>query len=214
MDFKEFSAKTLEEAIENAKNHFEITDKNIDNLEYEILEEGSKGLFGVFGSKDVVIKARYEKPYDEFAKEYLEKILDILDIDAKIEKSFIDDGKLLVLSVIGEDAGVLIGRRGDSMRSLQFLLSNIVSKEYKEYKKIILDIENYREKRENALIRFANKIADKSKDQKRSIRLEPMTPYERRIIHTALQDTSNITTYSEGKDPYRRVVIAYRREDV
>lgn len=211
MDYKEFQAKSLEEALEQARIYYNIDNDKIDTIEYEVVDEGSKGFLGVFGSKDVVIRAKYVKPYDEVAEEYLQKIFDILDIDAKIEKSFVNDGKILKLSVIGDEAGVLIGRRGDAMRSLQLLITNAVSNQFKEYKKIILDIENYRQKRENSLIRFANKIANKAKDQKRSIRLEPMVPYERRIIHTALQDMEDITTFSEGKDPYRRVVISYKK---
>ena len=141
----------------------------------------------------------------ETAKKFLEDIFSTLAIDASIDISEKDG--CLCISVEGDDASRLIGRRGESLDSLQMLLGLAVNRDRDKYVKVLLDIENYRAKREESLIKYANKMARQAAKQRRVIKLEPMNPYERRIIHSALQSDRYVKTYSEGKDPYRKIVI-------
>lgn len=130
-----------------------------------------------------------------------------IEADIKIDMNS-DSAKV---SVIGDSAGQLIGRRGESLDALQMILSLAVNKTPGEYVKIMLDIEDYRSKREESLVRYANKMARTAAKQRKNIKLEPMNPYERRIVHSALQSDTYVTTYSEGEEPYRKVVIAVKR---
>ncbi len=141
----------------------------------------------------------------EIAEHFLKDIFETLAIDAEIQTSTVDG--CLCLKVFGDDASRLIGRRGESLDSLQMLLGLAVNKGKDKYVKVLLDIENYRSKREESLIKYANKMARQAAKQRRIIKLEPMNPYERRIIHSALQSDRYVKTYSEGKDPYRKIVI-------
>lgn len=141
----------------------------------------------------------------ETAKKFLEDIFSTLEINAEINIS--EDEGCLRINVIGDEASRLIGRRGESLDSLQMLLGLAVNRDREKYVKVLLDIENYRAKREESLIKYANKMARQAAKQRRVIKLEPMNPYERRIIHSALQSDRYVKTYSEGKDPYRKIVI-------
>lgn len=141
----------------------------------------------------------------EIAENFLKDIFETLAINAEIQTSVVDGS--LCLKVFGDDASRLIGRRGESLDSLQMLLGLAVNKGKDKYVKVLLDIENYRSKREESLIKYANKMARQAAKQRRIIKLEPMNPYERRIIHSALQSDRYVKTYSEGKDPYRKIVI-------
>lgn len=139
------------------------------------------------------------------AENFLKDIFETLSINADIKISTVDG--CLGIKVFGDDASRLIGRRGESLDSLQMLLGLAVNKNKDKYVKVLLDIENYRAKREESLIKYANKMARQAAKQRRIIKLEPMNPYERRIIHSALQSDRYVKTYSEGKDPYRKIVI-------
>lgn len=145
---------------------------------------------------------------DEKIREFLKGIFEALSIDAQIETR--REGEIVKVKVIGDSAGVLIGRRGESLDALQLLLGLAVNRKAEGYVKLQLDIENYREKREESLVRYAHKMARMASKQRRNIRLEPMNPNERRIIHSALQSDTYVTTFSEGEEPYRKVVIAVR----
>ena len=150
-------------------------------------------------------EAEIDENSKETAKKFLEDIFSTLAIDASIDISEKDG--CLCISVEGDDASRLIGRRGESLDSLQMLLGLAVNRDRDKYVKVLLDIENYRAKREESLIKYANKMARQAAKQRRVIKLEPMNPYERRIIHSALQSDRYVKTYSEGKDPYRKIVI-------
>lgn len=139
---------------------------------------------------------------------FLDEIFGVLDIEA--ETSVRIEGDVVKVLITGESAGILIGRRGESLDALQMLLGLSVNRTAEGYVKLQLDIENYREKREESLIRYAKKMARMASKQRRNIRLEPMSPNERRIVHSALQSDSYVTTYSEGDEPYRKVVIAVK----
>ena len=202
--YTEATGKTKEEAIEKAAAELKV---NPSELEIELIEEGSKGFFG-FGAKDFKIKASVIDNYEKRINDFLSDIFRVLDIDAEIiiKKS----GDTAKVKIVGDSAGQLIGRRGESLDALQLLLGLAVNKAHTEYVKVLLDIEDYREKREQSLIRYANKMARTAAKQRKNIKLEPMNPYERRIVHSALQNDTYVTTYSEGEDPYRKVVISVK----
>ena len=199
--------KSKEEAIELALKELNA-DK--DDIEIEVLEEGSKGFLGFLGAKDFKIRATLKDNYEKTTRNFLNDIFDSLDIIADINLDL--KGDTLKVSVIGDSAGQLIGRRGESLDALQLLLGLAVNKKRDGYIKVLLDIENYREKREESLVRYANKMARTAVKQRRNIRLEPMNPYERRIVHSALQSDSYVTTYSEGEEPFRKVVISVKKQ--
>lgn len=199
--------KSKEEAIELALKELNAEK---DDIEIEVLEEGSKGFLGFLGAKDFKIRVTLKDNYEKTTRNFLNDIFDALDIIADINLNL--KGDTLKVSVIGDSAGQLIGRRGESLDALQLLLGLAVNKNRDGYIKVLLDIENYREKREESLVRYANKMARTAVKQRRNIRLEPMNPYERRIVHSALQSDSYVTTYSEGEEPFRKVVISVKKQ--
>lgn len=235
MKFIEKSAKTIDDAVQLALNELEVSS---DDVEVEVLEQPSKGIFGLIGTKQAKVKVTikekepvvkrveeikeitHKKPTNrgteipeediEKAKTFLREVLNGMDIKAEIRIKN-SNGNLLI-NLSGPKMGIIIGRRGQTLDSLQYLVSLVVNKNKgKEgYVKVILDTEDYRKKREETLIRLANRLAHKVLSNGKRIELEPMNPYERRIIHSALQSYSEITTYSEGDEPYRKVVISHK----
>lgn len=309
MDMITVSAKTLDEAITKALLELQTTSEH---LHYEVIEKGSSGLLGIFGSKPCVLRAGVmseeeekavkkaaeekakaekaaaaerekaerektekekaekekaerekaakaavdkekalkagaekrekaakqiqpsngpkqeaaperevkEKPLlkvDEAAvqikaKEFLKKVFEAMGMQVQVETSFdAAEGELLVV-MTGEDMGILIGKRGQTLDSLQYLVSLVVNRETEGYMRVKLDTENYRERRKETLETLAKNISYKVKRTKRPVSLEPMNPYERRIIHSALQNDKYVMTRSEGEDPYRHVVISLKRD--
>ena len=208
MKFVEIIGKTKEEAIQKAVDQLGTP---VEDLEIEVLEEGSKGLFGFLGSKDFKIKATVivKDTVETRILSFLNGLFEVMNIEADIKIDMNSDSAKV--SVIGDSAGQLIGRRGESLDALQMILSLAVNKTPGEYVKIMLAIEDYRSKREESLVRYANKMARTAAKQRKNIKLEPMNPYERRIVHSALQSDTYVTTYSEGEEPYRKVVIAVKR---
>lgn len=198
-------SKTVDEAIREALIELNV---NEDDVKIEIIEEPSKGLFGLIGAKDAKVKVSVVYDPIEIADNFLSKLLNSMNIKAiNIIKK---DGNVLkvdITDISSTDMGILIGKRGNTLDSIQYLLSLVVNRKKENYIKVIVDTEGYRSKREETLIRLANKMAEKAKYGKRPVKLEPMNPYERRIIHSALQSINGVTTYSEGDEPYRRVVI-------
>ena len=203
----EIMGKTVDEAIQNALEKLKVTK---DMIDVEILEAGSKGLFNLFGVKPAKVKVVVKDSYTETAKKFLESILDNMNIKAEIE---INENKdVFNVNISGDDMGAIIGYRGETLDAIQYLLSLVVNKNYDlSYKRVVLDTENYRKKREETLKRVADKTAYKVINSRRAYKLEPMNPYERRIIHAALQGNNQICTYSEGEDPYRRIVVDIKR---
>ena len=198
MEFKEFTGKTVEDAVTAALVEFEVTG---DGLEYEVIEKEAKGLFGL-GQKDVVIRAR--KKYEDVgdvAEKFLTDVLDAMNVDADLD-IFVDyDEHSIEVEIEGDDMGLLIGKRGQTLDSLQYLCSLAVNKKTEEYYRVRLDTENYRYRREATLKKLAKSIAAKVRRTKRAVSLEPMSPYERRIIHSTLQDDLYVTTRSDGEEP-------------
>ncbi len=201
-------AKTIDDAVSEALSELNVSKEDV---KIEILEEPSKGLFGLIGGKDAVVKVTVVYDPVEIAENFISKLLASMNIRAvavvKKEEDFI---KVNITDINSTDMGILIGKRGNTLDSVQYLLSLVLNKKKDKYIKVLVDVEGYRAKREETLIRLANKMAEKARYSRRSVKLEPMNPYERRIIHSALQNMDGITTYSEGDEPYRRVVIQYK----
>jgi spoIIIJ-associated protein len=202
MKFVEKTDKTVAEAISSALKELNTTR---DRVEIEVLEEPSKGLFGLFGTKPARVKVTLKEDPVEKAIDFLKNVVDKMGISAEFKARLKND--TLNIEIIGENAAILIGRRGQTLDALQYLVSLVINTDKDDYVRVILDTENYRRKREQTLIRLANKLAYKVKKFKKSIKLEPMNPYERRVIHSALQNNPYVSTKSEGEEPYRRVVI-------
>lgn len=243
MEYKEFSAKTVDDAITAACQDFFVTS---DKLDYEVLEEGSSGFLGI-GAKPALIKARVkedkeivkesvkepvkevlkeEKKFvketakisnvdarevEEAAKKFLGEVFDAMKMEVIVDAKYDDAEKALDVDMRGEEIGILIGKRGQTLDSLQYLVSLVVNRGQADYIRVKLDTENYRQRRKETLENLAKNIAYKVKRTKRPVSLEPMNPYERRIIHSALQNDRYVTTHSEGEEPFRRVVVSLKK---
>ena len=208
-DYIEVSAKTVEDAVTKALIQLETTS---DKLEYVVVEKGSTGILGIFNSKPAIIKARKVLTVTDMAEEFLKDVFAAMNMEVTITSSMDEEEKCLNIDLAGEDMGVLIGKRGQTLDSLQYLVSLIVNKESEEYLRVKLDTENYRERRKATLESLARNIASKVKRTKRPVSLEPMNPYERRIIHSALQNDKYVVTRSEGDEPYRHVIVSLKKE--
>lgn len=204
----EVEGKTVEEALNKALIELCI-DKSMANV--EILERGSKGLFNVIGVKPAKIRVSNKYDYIEEAQNFIANILNSMEIEAKID--FKEENDILRINLSGEKMGVIIGYRGETLDSIQYLVSLVVNKVHElPHKKVILDTENYRTKREETLRGVAIKTANKVKKTQKVFKLEPMNPYERRIIHSALQGNTFVNTFSEGDEPFRRVVVELKKD--
>lgn len=209
MDYIEFSAKTVNDAITDACQHFVITS---DKLDYLVVEEGSSGFLGI-GSKSAVIKAKIKNTLTDSVREFLEKVFEAMSLTVVIDIEHKEEESLIEIELSGEEMGVLIGKRGQTLDSLQYLVSLVVNKGNDNYIRVKVDTENYRQRRKQTLENLAKNVAFKVKRTKRPVSLEPMNPYERRIIHSALQGDKYITTHSEGEEPFRRVVVTLKNKN-
>ncbi|MDS0527930.1 protein jag [Clostridium sp. SHJSY1] len=199
--------KTVEEALSKALDQLKVTN---DKVEVDIIDEGSKGLFNLIGAKPAKIKVTLKADYKDDAKNFLIKVLKCMNVNAEVVIREEED--TININIVGEKMGSVIGYRGETLDSLQYLVSLVVNKNHEQtYKRVILDAENYRKKREETLKRVAEKTAYKVRKSKRPFKLEPMNPYERRVIHSALQNYADIKTFSEGEEPFRRIVVDIKR---
>lgn len=209
MEYQEFTGKTVNDAITNALVGLQTTR---DNLEYEVIENGSNGFFGI-GAKEAKIKAWLKvlpkKTIEEVAGDFLRDIFEAMQLTVKIKISVHAD--MMDVELTGDEMGILIGKRGQTLDSLQYLLSLVVNKESESYVKVKVDTENYRQRRRETLENLAKNIAFKVKRTKKPVSLEPMNPFERRVIHSALQNDRYVTTKSEGEEPYRHVVVSLKK---
>lgn len=207
MEFINVSAKTVDDAITEACQKFSVTS---DKLEYEVVEEGSSGFLGI-GSKDAVIKARVKSSVQDKAKDFLKDVFEAMNLTVVVDVKYDELEKTMDIDLSGDEMGVLIGKRGQTLDSLQYLVSLVVNKDVEDYIRVKVDTENYRKRRKDTLENLAKNIAFKVKRTKRPVSLEPMNPYERRIIHSALQNDKYVTTHSEGEEPFRRVVVTLKK---
>ena len=216
MEFQLFTGKNVEEALTKASVELGVTS---DRVEYEVIEKGSAGFIGI-GSKPAKINARVkeeevivvsEAPADIEAVivEFLSKVFAAMNLTVKINVNITEES--VDVDLVGDDMGVLIGKRGQTLDSLQYLVSLVVNKKSDKYLRVKLDTENYRERRKETLENLAKNIAFKVKRTKRPVSLEPMNPYERRVIHSALQNDKYVTTKSEGEEPFRHVVVLLKK---
>ncbi len=207
MEYTNFSGKTVDDAINKALVEFRIA-SNL--LEYEVEEKGSNGILGI-GAKPAVIRARVKNTPEGTAEAFLQDVFRSMNMDVTLVTDMNEEEKVMNIDLQGDDMGILIGKRGQTLDSLQYLTSLVVNKQSADYIRIKLDIENYRERREETLENLARNIASKVKKTRRAVVLEPMNPYERRIIHACLQNDRYVTTSSEGEEPYRHVIISLKK---
>ncbi|MDF2611470.1 MAG: hypothetical protein K0R92_2944 [Lachnospiraceae bacterium] len=207
MEWKEFTAKTVDEALTSAMLDLGTT---AENLEYEVIEKETNGFLGMFG-KPAKIKVRLKFSVENLSKKFLSDVFGAMGIAAAIEVIYDKENANVEINVDGDEMGVLIGKRGQTLDSLQYLVSLVVNKNSENYIKVKLDTENYRARRKETLENLAKNIAFKVKRTRKPVSLEPMNPYERRIIHSALQNDKFVETYSEGEEPYRKVVINIKK---
>ena len=257
MEYREFTAKNLDDAITEACETLMVTS---DRLDYEVISSGSSGFLGI-ASKPAVINARIkeeapivdevkaepkkeekpevkkevkkeekkEAPKEEVKAEkkassningdelvakanaFLKEVFGAMNMEVKLNTRFNDKENILDVELSGDEMGVLIGKRGQTLDSLQYLISLVVNRETEEYIHVKVDTENYRERRKATLENLAKNISIKVKKTRQSVALEPMNPYERRIIHSALQNDRFVTTHSEGDEPFRRVVVTLKK---
>ena len=200
-------SKSREEAIKKALSDLNVSEDDIEVVE---LEAPNKGFLGFIGSKEGLYEITVIERETDVAKSFIETLLKNAKVNADVEVK--QEDNLIKVNIKGDEAACLIGRRGDTLDSIQFLTGLALNKINKDsHTRVLVDIENYREKREESLIRYANKMAREVAKTKKTKKLDYMNPYERRIIHSALQNDRYVITYSEGTDPYRRLVIEYKR---
>ena len=208
MDFIEISAKTVDDAVTEGLIKLGTTS---DKIEYEVMEKGSAGFFGL-GSKPAKIRIRKNSTVEDHVREFLNNVFRAMGMEVEILIRKSEDEKNIDIELKGSDMGVLIGKRGQTLDSLQYLTNLAVGKQVNEYVKVKIDTEDYRKRRRETLENLAKNIAYKVKRTKRPVSLEPMNPFERRIIHSALQGDRYVNTHSEGDEPYRHVVVTLKRE--
>lgn len=207
MEFIEVSAKTVNDAVTDALVQLGITS---DQLEYEVLKEGSTGFLGI-GSKPAVIKARKKFSPEDYVREFLGQVFQAMNMEVEIISNYDEELGVIDIEFKGKEMGLLIGKRGQTLDSLQYLTNLMVNKRSENYIKVKLDTEEYRKRRKETLENLAKNISYKVKRTKRPVSLEPMNPFERRVIHSALQSDRFVSTHSEGEEPYRHVVVTLKK---
>lgn len=207
MEFIEISAKTVNDALTEALIQLGVTS---DEIEYEVVDKGSSGFLGI-GSKNAIIKVRKKFSVEDMVREFLNDVFKAMNMVVEILVKVDEENKLIDVELKGDEMGILIGKRGQTLDSLQYLTNLAINKNSEEYYKVKVDTEDYRKRRKETLENLAKNIAYKVKRTKRPVSLEPMNPFERRVIHSALQNDKYVTTHSEGEEPYRHVVVTLKR---
>ena len=207
MEYIEISAKTVDDAVTEAVIQLGTTH---DQLEYEVIEKGSAGFIGI-GRKDAVIRVKKKDSLEDRIRDFLQKIFSAMQLEVEILIEREESGRVVNVELKGADMGVLIGKRGQTLDSLQYLTKLAVNKNTEEFVKVKIDTEDYRKRRRETLENLARNIAFKVKRTKHPVSLEPMNPFERRVIHYALQNDKFVTTHSEGEEPFRHVVVTLRK---
>lgn len=209
MDFIEFTGKTVDDALTNALVEFGVTS---DQIDYDVLEKGSSGFLG-FNIKPAKIKARKKYTVADHIKNFLSQVFAAMGLEVEILiNASAEEENVYDVELKGAEMGVLIGKRGQTLDSLQYLTNLAINKHSDTYTRVKLDTEDYRKRRKDTLENLAKNIAYKVKRTKKAVSLEPMNPFERRVIHSALQNDRYVSTHSEGDEPYRHVVITLKRQ--
>lgn len=197
------SGKSVEEALRIALNQLEASE---DQVEIEVLEEPKKGLLGLIGSKQAVIKVTVNVDPARIAADYLQEIIKNMGINVEVEIEKVNDREYQ-FQINGEELAIIIGKRGLTLNALQYL-TNLVANQNSDFGiRIELDAEDYRLRRKESLEKLAHRTADRVIKTKRSVKLEAMPSYERKVVHSALQENNAVTTFSTGEDPHRAVVV-------
>lgn len=197
---------SVEEAVQSALEKLDVTREQV---EIDVLEEGSRGLFGIIGGKQARVSVTLKATPEQVIKGFIDEVVEAMGLE--IEYSVFFDNGYWYVDFTGEDVRFIIGRRGKTLNSLQMLANMAVNKKLEERIRIIIDAEGYRGRREQSLRRLARKTAERVCRTKSDVMLEPMTPQERRIIHLELQNNDKVSTLSRGDDPYRKVVVCYKQ---
>ena len=207
MEIIEKTGKTVEEALEAALAELGV---DRDQVEYKVVEAPSKALFGLLGGREAKVEVVLKKvnPVD-IARAFLEKVTRAMGLAVSMSVS--EDEDCITINLHGEDLGLLIGKHGQTLDALQYLMNLVAQRDARDRLRIVLDIEDYRKRRAETLEQLALRLADRAKRSGERVVLEPMTPHERKIIHMSLQSDSRIETFSEGQEPFRRVVITVRK---
>lgn len=206
----EKTGRTVEDAIQEALTELSASREDV---EIEVLDEGAKGLFGLLGAKQARVRVTLVNSVDskiERAMEFLKKLLEHMNVEAELDAEKGEEN-LVYIHMKGRKMGVVIGRRGQTLDSIQYLVNLVANREEGPRARIVLDAEGYRDKRAQTLHELAHRLAAKAKSQRRKASLEPMSALERRIVHMALADDDEVETHSEGQEPFRRVVIVPKR---
>lgn len=199
--------KSVDEAIKAALDELGC---EIDDVIIEVIEEANKGILGIVGKKPAIVKVTLREKPEEEVRKILVDLLNKMKIDYKIDRVEWDKEKVRI-NIVGKDMGLVIGRKGETLNALQYMTSLIVNKDREEKIRIVLDVEDYRRKKEKSLEKLAIKLSDKVKTTQKNVVMRPMSPQERRIIHTVLQGDPQVTTYSTGDEPNRKVVITMKK---
>lgn len=196
------SGETVEEAIESALTQLNLSKEQV---EITVIDEGKKGFLGIFGASRAIVKATEVQNNIEKAEQFIKDMTKNMNIETKVETIVSENHVTFNLS--GEKIAILIGKRGQTLNAIQYLVQLVINKDSKQYYSVTVDAEGYRNRRKETLESLALKMADKSKRMNRKVALEPMPAFERKIIHNVLQNESDVQTYSDGNDPHRHIVI-------
>ena len=196
------SGQTIEEAVQSALEQLNISK---DQVDIEVIDEGKKGFLGLFGSSLAVVKVREKKNNIVEAEEFLLNVAKNMGVDVSIQTE--EKENHITYNLSGEKIAILIGKRGRTLNSLQYLTQLVLNRNGGQFHSVTVDAEGYRGRRKETLIELAHKMADKAVRIKRKVALEPMPAYERKIIHSSLQESTKVTTYSDGVEPHRHIVI-------
>ncbi|WP_404450741.1 protein jag [Virgibacillus necropolis] len=196
------TGQSVEEAVQSA---LEQLNTSRDQVDIAIIDEGKKGLFGVFGSKRSIVKVTFSKNQIQQTEKYIHELTKNMGVEVEITTTI--DGNHVTFELNGEKIALLIGKRGQTLNALQYLVHLVLNKDGKQFYSVTVDAEGYRGRRKETLESLALKMADKAKRLNKKVALEPMPAYERKIIHSALQGNKNISTYSDGVEPHRHIVI-------
>lgn len=201
----EKSARTVDEAVALALAELGV---DRDRAEIEVLDEGRSPLFGLIGGRNAVVRVTVRESRAERVQRFLTEVSRAMGVESSVR--IVEEPEVLRVELSGADAGILIGRHGQTLDALQ-LLTNLVALRAGEGPRVIVDAEGYRKRREEAVRRMALRAAEQVRRSGRKVLLEPMAPHERRVVHMALASNPHVTTSSEGEEPYRRVVVMPRR---
>ncbi len=204
-EYVEKEAKSVEEAVQLALEELQA---EMEDVEVEVLEEGTKAVIGLFGGKDAKVRVTRKVSSLDVVNAFLTKLTETAGIDATFQMSEKDD--VIDVKILGDDVGALIGRHGDTLTALQYLANLMVNRSKENHYKVYIDIEDYKENRKAKLESIARRTADKVMNSKRAISMDPMSAYERKIVHSALQSYTQLETVSYGEEPGRYIVIKYK----